>query len=99
MIQDPATDHLDYDPLLLSITKKRKEVRDETHKLQRELDKVQQLIKTLTDQEQALSRAINTSKAEEAALQMTYDDSRDTVLSKWNHLSQANNIDCFWYDE
>lgn len=89
-------DHLDYDPLLLSITKTHREVSDETHKLQRELDKVKQLIQTLVEQEQALTGAINASKVEEESLLHKYEVARETVLSKWSQLSQINAIDCFW---
>jgi hypothetical protein len=91
-----STDHLNYDPLLLSITKTHHEVREETYKLQRELDKVKQLIQSLVEQEQALTGAINASKTEEESLLLRYESARENVLSKWSQLSQSNSIDCFW---
>jgi hypothetical protein len=90
------TDHLNYDPLLLSITKTHHEVREETLKLQRELDKVKHLIQSLVEQEQALTGAINASKVEEESLLHRYEAARENVLSKWSQLSQSNSIDCFW---
>lgn len=90
------TDHLDYDPLLVSITHNHNEVREKTLKLQRELDNVQKLIKSLVDEEQALLGAINASKTEEASLLQRYETTRETVIGKWSQLSVINQIDCFW---
>lgn len=90
------TEHLDYDPLLISITNNHKEVKDKTLKLQRELDNVQKLIKSLVDEEQALLGAINASKAEESTLLERYETARENVLNKWSQLSLTNQIDCFW---
>ena len=90
------TNHLNYDPLLLSIAKTHNEVQEETFKLQRELDKVRQLIQSYNEQEQTLTGAINASKTEEESLLLKYETARETVLSKWSQLSQSYSIDCFW---